>query len=192
MIQIDDTVISIDVFKKEFVCNIKKCKGICCVEGDSGAPLEERELSVLDKVYEEVKPYMRKEGIAAIEKQGKYVRDFEDEWTTPLVNNAECAYVIFENNTTRCAIEKAYDEGKITYKKPISCHLYPVRIQEYEAFSAVNYDRWSICSDACSLGEELGVTVAEFTKEALIRKFGEKWYEQLMIAQKEIAENKIL
>ncbi|AFL97980.1 DUF3109 family protein [Ornithobacterium rhinotracheale] len=191
MIQIDYTVISTDVLRKEFVCNLKACKGICCVEGDSGAPLEEEELPILDEIYEKVKPYMRAEGIQATEEQGKYVKDFEDDWVTPLVNNAECAYVIFENGGTRCAIEKAHSEGAIDYKKPISCHLYPIRVNKYKSFSAVNYHAWDICKDACVLGKELGVTVAEFAKEALIRKFGEAWYEQLMIAQKELQNNKL-
>ncbi|MBV7440570.1 DUF3109 family protein [Weeksellaceae bacterium TAE3-ERU29] len=193
MIQIDDTVISTDVLKKEFVCNLKHCKGICCVEGDSGAPLNEDELEILDDIYDKVKPYMRKEGIEAIEEQGRYIKDFEGDWVTPLVNNAECAYVIFEDNgMTRCAIEKANSDGVIDYKKPISCHLYPIRLSEYKDFTAVNYDKWDICSKACSLGQELGVTVAEFTKDALIRKFGEEWYEQLMIAQKEMSNQNLI
>lgn len=191
MIQIDDTIISLEVLEKEFVCNLKHCKGICCVEGDSGAPLEEEELPVLEEIYEKVKPYMRKEGVQAIAEQGKYVKDFDGEWVTPLVDGAECAYVTFEKDgMTRCAIEKAYCDGKIKYKKPISCHLYPVRLKQYKDFTAVNYDRWEICEKACKLGASLGITVAEFTREALIRKFGEEWYEQLMIAQKEINKNK--
>lgn len=191
MIQIDDTIISTDVLKKEFVCHVEKCKGICCVEGDSGAPLDEDELKILDEIYEEVKPYLRLEGIEAIEEQGKYVKDFEGDWTTPLVKGKECAYVVFnKDGITQCGIEKAYEDNKIDFKKPVSCHLYPIRVQRYKTFTAVNYDQWSICKDACSLGEKLGVTVAEFTKEALLRKFGEDWYKQLMIAQDELYKNK--
>lgn len=190
MIQIEDTIISTDVFEKEFVCNYEKCKGICCVEGDSGAPLDEEELAILDEIYEKVKPFLREEGIKAIEKQGRYVKDFDGDWTTPLVEGAECAYVIFNEKGTQCGIEKAYEEGKVEYRKPISCHLYPIRLQHYKAFTAVNYDRWPICSDACVLGKRLGVTVAEFTKDALIRKFGIEWYEQLMVAQEEITKLK--
>lgn len=191
MFQIGDTIISEDIFSEDFVCNLSKCKGACCVEGDSGAPLDEDELKVLDEIYEKIKPYLRKEGIEAIEQQGKYVKDYEGEWTTPLVNNRECAYVIFdENNITKCGIEKAWEEGVVDFKKPISCHLYPIRLKEYRKFTAVNYDSWSICAPACALGKELKVNVATFLKEALIRKFGQDWYNQLLIINQEYKEQK--
>ena len=192
MIQIEDTIISNDLLKKEFVCNLQKCKGICCVEGDSGAPLDEDELEILDEIFPKVKPFLRQEGIDAIEAQGTFIKDEDGDWVTPLVNNAECAYVIFdEKGITKCGIEKAYEAGVIHWQKPISCHLYPVRIQKYKAFTAVNYHQWDICSDACVFGKELGVTVAEFLKTPLIRKFGEEWYEQLMAAKKEIKKFKL-
>lgn len=186
MFQIGNTLVSDEIFSEEFICNLTKCKGICCVEGDSGAPLDDDELSVLDDIFEEIKPYLRPEGIEAIEKQGKYVRDSNGEWTTPLVNGRECAYVIFDKNgVTKCGIEKAWEEGATEFRKPISCHLYPVRLRDYEEFTAVNYHRWEICSDACALGKELGVNVAHFLKDALIRKFGQDWYEDLMQCEKE-------
>lgn len=192
MIQINDTIISTDLLKKEFVCNLSKCKGICCVEGDSGAPLEEDELEVLDEIYEDVKPFLRKEGIEAIESQGTFIRDVDGDWVTPLVNNAECAYVIFdEKGITKCGIEKAWEEGKTGFRKPVSCHLYPVRVQKFKTFTALNYHHWDICSDACSLGKEMNVTVADFLKVPLIRKFGEEWYEQLMAAKKEVKKFKL-
>ena len=160
MIQIDDTLISTDVLQKEFVCNLQKCKGICCVEGDSGAPLDEDELETLEKIFPKVKPFLRKEGIESIQKQGTYIIDEDGDWVTPLIDGKECAYVIFdEKGITKCGIEKAYEAGEIDYQKPISCHLYPVRIQKYNAFTAVNYHKWEICNDACALGKELGVTV---------------------------------
>lgn len=186
MFQIGNTLVSDEIFSEEFICNLTKCKGICCVEGDSGAPLDDDELSVLDDIFEEIKPYLRPEGIETIEKQGKYVRDSDGEWTTPLVNGRECAYVIFDKNgVTKCGIEKAWEEGATEFRKPISCHLYPVRLRDYEEFTAVNYHRWEICSDACALGKELGVNVAHFLKDALIRKFGQDWYEDLMQCEKE-------
>lgn len=192
MIQIDDTIISTDLLKNEFVCNLQKCKGICCVEGDSGAPLEEDELEILDNIFEDVKPFLRKEGVAAIEEQGTFIRDDDGDWVTPLVNNAECAYVIFdEKGITKCGIEKAYEAGATDFQKPVSCHLYPVRVQKYKAFTAVNYHQWEICSDACTLGKQLNVTVAEFLKVPLIRKFGEEWYEQLMAAKNEVKKFKL-
>ena len=186
MIQIDDKLISEDLFSEEFVCNLAKCKGICCVEGDAGAPLDEDETKILDEIYPKIKPYLRPEGIQAIEEQGTYTLDFEGELVTPLVNNAECAYVILdEKGYTKCAIEKAYEDGVIDWQKPISCHLYPIRITEYSNFSAINYHEWDICSDACTLGKELGVKVYQFLKKPLIRKYGEEFYQTLSEAAEE-------
>ena len=186
MIQIDDKLISEDLFSEEFVCNLAKCKGICCVEGDAGAPLDEDETHILDEIYLKIKPYLRPEGIQAIEEQGTYTLDFEGDLVTPLVNNAECAYVIFdEKGYTKCAIEKAYEDGVIDWQKPISCHLYPIRITEYSNFSAINYHEWDICSDACTLGKELGVKVYQFLKKPLIRKYGEDFYQTLSEAAEE-------
>ena len=186
MIQIDDKLISEDLFSEEFVCNLAKCKGICCVEGDAGAPLDEDETHILDEIYPKIKPYLRPEGIQAIVEQGTYTLDFEGDLVTPLVNNAECAYVIFdEKGYTKCAIEKAYEDGVIDWQKPISCHLYPIRITEYSNFSAINYHEWDICSDACTLGKELGVKVYQFLKKPLIRKYGEEFYQTLSEAAEE-------
>ena len=186
MIQIDDKLISEDLFSEEFVCNLAKCKGICCVEGDAGAPLDEDETKILDEIYPKIKPYLRPEGIQAIEEQGTYTLDFEGDLVTPLANNAECAYVIFdEKGYTKCAIEKAYEDGVIDWQKPISCHLYPIRITEYSNFSAINYHEWDICSDACTLGKELGVKVYQFLKKPLIRKYGEEFYQTLSEAAEE-------
>ncbi len=180
MILIDETVISDDIAQKFFVCNLEKCKGACCVEGDLGAPLEESELPVLEEIYEKVKPYLSPEGIQAIEEQGKYIKDWEGDYSTTTINDKECAYAIYdENQILKCGIEQAYLDGKIDFKKPISCHLYPIRITKYDNFHALNYDRWSICSDACNFGEQLGVEVYKFLKEPLIRAYGEEWYEQL-------------
>ena len=186
MIQIDDKLISEDLFSEEFVCNLAKCKGICCVEGDAGAPLDEDETKILDEIYPKIKSYLRPEGIQAIEEHGTYTLDFEGDLVTPLVNNAECAYVIFdEKGYTKCAIEKAYEDGVIDWQKPISCHLYPIRITEYSNFSAINYHEWDICSDACTLGKELGVKVYQFLKKPLIRKYGEEFYQTLSEAAEE-------
>jgi hypothetical protein len=186
MIQIDDKLISEELFSEEFVCNLAKCKGICCVEGDAGAPLDEDETKILDEIYPKIKSYLRPEGIQAIEEQGTYTLDFEGDLVTPLVNNAECAYVIFdEKGYTKCAIEKAYEDGVIDWQKPISCHLYPIRITEYSNFSAINYHEWDICSDACTLGKELGVKVYQFLKKPLIRKYGEEFYQTLSEAAEE-------
>jgi hypothetical protein len=186
MIQLDNTIISEDVFTESFVCNLSKCKGICCVEGDAGAPLDADELPILAAIFPKIKNFLRPEGIAAIAEQGTHVIDIEGDFVTPLVAGKECAYVIFEDNgTTKCGIEKAYEAGVIDYQKPISCHLYPIRLQEYKSFTAINYHEWNLCSDACSLGSELKVKVYQFLKNPLSRKFGTEWYQQLCQAADE-------
>lgn len=180
VILIDDTVISDDIAENFFVCNLDKCKGACCVEGDLGAPLEDVELAILEEIYEDVKPFLSAAGIREIEKQGKYVKDFEGDYSTTTIDNKECAYAIYdERNILKCGIEQAYLAGKTDFKKPISCHLYPIRITKYDEFHALNYDRWDICNAACTLGEKLGVPVYKFLKEPLIRAFGEEWYAEL-------------
>ncbi len=181
MISIGDTLISEDILEKQFVCDLSACKGACCVEGDAGAPLEAEEVKILADEYEKVKSFLRPEGIKAIEEQGTHVIDeLDGEPVTPLVNDAECAYVVFdENGTTLCGIEKAWKEGKTHFRKPVSCHLYPIRVQKYSSFEAVNYHKWKICAAACTLGESLKVPVYKFTKDALIRKYGSEWYSDL-------------
>lgn len=180
MFQLGKTIVSEDVIEKDFLCNLSACKGACCIDGDAGAPLEADETKILEEIYPIVKPYLRKEGVDAIETQGTYITTEKGELETPLINGADCAYVIFDDkNVALCGIEEAYNQGEISWKKPISCHLYPVRVQEYSEFSAVNYHKWQICDDACELGEELGVPIYKFVKEALIRKFGEDWYMEL-------------
>lgn len=180
MFQLGKTIVSEDLIEKEFVCNLSACKGACCVEGDAGAPLEPEEVQHLNDLYPIVKQFLRPEGIAAIEEQGTSIVTPFDEHETPLVKGKECAYTIFDDSgKALCGIEQAYNEGAVDWKKPISCHLYPVRLKNYSQFTAVNYDRWDICSDACSLGAALEVPVYTFVKEALIRKFGDDWYEQL-------------
>lgn len=187
MIQIEDKLISEEIFSEEFVCNLSKCKGICCVEGDAGAPLDKEEAQILENIYDKIKPYLTPEGIEAIEKQGKWEIDPTDgEYVTPLINNAECAYVTYdERGYTKCAIEKAYEDGVIDWQKPISCHLYPIRVTEYSSFTALNYHEWEVCSDACTLGKELQVPVYKFLKTPLIRKYGESFYSELSDAAEE-------
>ena len=186
MFQLGKTIVSEEILKKEFVCNLSACKGACCVDGDAGAPVEEHEKEIMDKIYPKVKPFLRQKGIDAIEEQGRYITNEFGEIETPLIDGADCAYVTFDDKgTALCGIEEAYNQGEIDWKKPVSCHLYPVRVQDYSEFSAVNYHQWHICDDACSLGEELGVPIYKFTKEALIRKFGEDWYSEL----EKVAEN---
>jgi len=191
MFQLGKTIVSEDILEKDFVCNLASCKGACCVDGDAGAPLSEEETKILEEIYPKIKPYLRKKGIEAIEKQGTWLVGWDGELETPLVGEKECAYVIFDGKTALCTIEQAYNQGIIDWKKPISCHLYPIRIKDFSDFSAVNYDRWDICNDACTLGKELSVPIYKFVREALIRRFGEQWYAELeKIAEEYNATNK--
>lgn len=186
MFQIGKTIVSEDIIQKDFVCNLAACKGACCIDGDAGAPLDLGETKILQDIYPKVKPFLRKEGIAAIEAQGTFITTEDGELETPLINGADCAYVTFDNRgTALCGIEEAYNQGEIDWKKPVSCHLYPVRVQDYSEFAAVNYHHWHICDDACTLGKELQVPVYKFVKQALVRKFGEDWYMEL----EKVAEN---
>jgi len=180
MIQLGDTLLSEDILEKEFVCNLSKCKGACCVEGDAGAPLEDDEAKILERIFGDLKPYLRKEGIQSIKENGTWIVGDDGEKETPLVAGKECAYVVFdEQGITKCGIEQAWADGKVDFRKPVSCHLYPIRIKQYSTFSAVNYHKWPICSDACTLGKELQVPVYKFVKDALIRKYGSEWYLEL-------------
>jgi hypothetical protein len=180
MFQLGKTIISEEVLEKEFVCNLSACKGACCLEGDAGAPLEVEELEQLRRYFPVLKDYLREEGLQAIKEQGLYTTNEEGEHETPLIGGKDCAYVIYDDKgLALCGIEEAYNQGEIDFKKPISCHLYPVRIRQYSQFAAVNYHKWEICDDACTLGKELSVPVYAFVKQALIRKFGEDWYQEL-------------
>ena len=180
MFQLGKTIVSEKIIEKDFVCNISACKGACCIDGEAGAPLEKNETKILDDIYPKMKPFLSKKGIKVIEKKGTWVISDFGEIETPLINGADCAYVIFDKkNTALCAIEEAYNQGVINWKKPVSCHLYPIRVREYSEFAAVNYHKWEICDDACTLGKELKVPVYKFTKQALIRKFGQNWYDEL-------------
>ncbi len=181
MIVINKTVLSDDIADNYFICDLNKCKGGCCVEGDLGAPLEEDELPILEEVYEQVKPYLSSESIEAIETQGKYIFDEEGEYSTPTINGKECAYAVYDDRgILKCGIEKAYQDGKSIFRKPISCHLYPIRVTKYDNYHALNYDRWEICLPACELGRKTKLPLYKFLKDPLIRKFGKEWYDKLV------------
>jgi len=187
LIEIGDKVISTQIFERKFVCDLSKCKGACCIEGDAGAPLTEEEVSIIEDGIEEIKPYMRKEGIEEVDNNGVFYMDQDNEPVTALINGGECAFVSFDDKgTALCSIEQANYEGKTNFKKPISCHLYPIRAKKINELTALNYDVWSICSDACELGEKVNVPVYQFLKEPLIRAFGEDFFNELEIASKEI------
>jgi len=186
MLRIDDIVFSSDVLEKKFKCDLTACKGICCRYGDSGAPLSDEEVDILKEIWPDVKPYLRPEGIREIEKHGTSIIDFDNDHVTPLIDNVDCTYTVLEDNILRCGIEKAWSDRKITFRKPVSCHLFPVRIKQFPGFKAVNYEKLMICSSACKRGKRDEIYVYEFLKEPLIRVFGEKIYKELCIAAEEL------
>lgn len=190
MLQIGNSLVSLDLIENHFVCNLSRCKGACCVHGDSGAPLEDDETELLESAYPHVRPYLREESIKTIETKGKWQIDIDGDKVTTLVDNKECVFVIFEKGIASCGIEKAYFDGKTTFRKPISCHLYPVRLTKYSNFVAVNYHDWDICRPAIKSGIKLGVPLFVFLKEALIRKFGEEWYLELELSAREYLKYK--
>lgn len=181
MIKVGDILVSDDIKTIEFVCHLEKCKGACCVEGDLGAPLEEDELPVMHKIQKAVAPYLTAEGKKAIAEQGPYILDEDGDYSTPTIGGKECAYAHYdEKGILKCGIEQAYLDGKTKFRKPISCHLYPIRITKKKGFEAVNYHQWNICADACKLGSALGVPLYKFLKDPLVRKYGQKWYDELV------------
>jgi hypothetical protein len=188
MLQIDDTVVSLDLFDEQFVCDLNSCKGICCIEGDDGAPLEEEEVKIIEELLPVIWDDLTEVSKEVIRKQGVSYIDSDGEPVTSIVNGAECVFTYTDGNgMCKCAIEKAYREGKTSFYKPISCHLYPVRLQKYNDFLAVNYHRWSVCNCARRLGANLKVPVYKFLKEPLVRRFGVDWYEQMEIAAEELS-----
>ncbi len=176
---IDNTLVSEDLKEIFFSCDLSQCRGDCCVEGDAGAPLEEEEISILEDYIDEIKPFMTELGRKVVEKNGVFDYDVDAEMVTPLVNDRECAFVVFENGIAWCAIEKAWLAGKIDFQKPISCHLYPVRLAKLKNHTAVNYDRWSICKMALVKGKQENIPLYLYLKVPLIRKFGAQWYRKL-------------
>lgn len=189
MIQIDDKIVSADVLRVKFCCDLQHCKGICCVEGNSGAPLEMDEVDILEEEYEAYRPFMKPEGIAAIEEQGFMVIDMDGDYTTPLIDEAECAFSFQENGITFCAIERAHREGRTSFIKPISCHLYPIRVSRFNDGSlGLNYHRWSVCSGALTKGKEEGIPMYRMLQGPITRRFGEEFYTALCEADRLMQE----
>ncbi len=193
MIEIDDKIISHDVITAHFCCDIAACKGQCCVDGNAGAPLELTEMEEYEEYFNAYKEYLTPEGITSLEEQGFGIMDFEGDLTTPLIADAECAYVTRDGNSVWCAIERAYREGKCPVNKPISCHLYPIRLTEFRNGTVgLQYHRWNICRAAEMLGASKKVRVFEAVKDAIIRRFGEDFYDQLTeVAQYIEKENEL-
>lgn len=180
MYQVGRAILSRELLEEHFLCDLNACKGACCVHGDAGAPLEEEEVSLLEALKDQIAPFLRPEGAKAIAEQGTSILDADQEPLTPLVEGKECAYVIFEQGKAKCAIEKAFEQGVVDFQKPISCHLYPIRITAYKNFDALNYHRWEICQAAVVCGKKQKLKVYEFLEKPLVRKYGEDWYRDLL------------
>lgn len=179
MLQIDDTIVSLALIEKKFLCDLTACRGSCCRYGDTGAPLTAAEASILERIWPDLMPYLRPEGIRAVQKLGTSVTDIEGELVTPLINNQECAYTIMEDDIYKCGIETAFNEGAVDFRKPLSCHLFPVRIKQYRDFRAVNYEEWPICRPGVACGVKENMQLYIFLREPLVRAFGEEWYNRL-------------
>lgn len=192
MIAIEGVLLSDEVVEEHFVCDLDKCKGGCCVDGDCGAPLSEEETRIIAEIYPKIKPYLAPEYIAEIDRQGTHVMDDEFGYVTPAINGGICVYAYTDDiGIVKCAIEKAYNDGVITFKKPISCHLFPIRVTEMPGYEAINYEpRPSLCRPACKLGNKLKVPVYQFLREPLIRKYGEEFYKALDSVAKQYRKRK--
>ena len=179
ILEVQDTLVSDEVFTQKFICNLDACKGACCIEGDRGAPLETQEIQEIQSHIEAIKPFMDPKGIALYEAIGFHEGLEIDDAATTCLETGECVFVYRENGQLGCAIEKAYHSGAIPMNKPISCHLYPIRLGQVNNMITVNYHEWNICSDACTLGKAKNVSVFQFLKAPLIRRFGADWYSEL-------------
>jgi hypothetical protein len=189
LIEVKDKIVSTQIFDKKFVCDLNACKGACCIEGNSGAPLTLDEIDLLEDNIDKIMPFMRLEGIKEVESNGVFYMDEDNEAVTNLVNGGECTFVYFDdNNITKCGIEQAYNSGKIDFNKPISCHLYPIREKQFNDFRALTYEVWPICAPACECGEKLDVPVYRFLKEPLIRAYGEAFFKELERVAKALKE----
>lgn len=182
MVIVQEKLISEDVLRESFVCNLQACKGACCWEGDFGAPLETEELHILTGIFEKIRPFLLPEAVGRLREEGLYALYEDGTFGTTLMPNGACAYMTYDKNgVAQCGIEQAFRAGATGFQKPISCHLYPIRISADRKgqFEALNYDRWDICSPACQLGKKLKVPVYQFLRDAIIRKYGEDFYEEL-------------
>ena len=183
MLQIQNALVSLDVIEKFFVCNLDKCLGECCIEGDAGAPITEQEYAQLKEILPEVYADLLPAARQRIDEAGVAYVDEEGDLVTQIVEGRNCVFTCYgEGGMCMCAIEKAHREGRIDFYKPISCHLYPLRLTDYPSFTAVNYHSWKICKAAEVLGRAKGVRVYQFLKEPLIRRFGKEWYDELVLA----------
>ena len=191
VVEIGRTIVSRDVLQEYFLCDLLKCKGACCIEGDSGAPVTDDEVSLIMKAFPTFKKYLTENHLREVEKQSFSVIDKDGDLVTPLVNDKQCVYSFKdENGILKCAIEKAYFEDGSKFRKPVSCHLFPIRITEYKRFDAVNYERADICKPGRKCGKKQKLPLHVFLKEPLIRKYGAEWYKEIEVAADHLKANR--
>ncbi|HBB02040.1 MAG: hypothetical protein A2W86_12815 [Bacteroidetes bacterium GWD2_45_23] len=191
MIQIQNTLISDDIFEEQFICDLCKCKGQCCVEGESGAPITREEFEQINEILPQIRKDLSTKALEVIDRQGIAYTDTDGELVTSIIDGRECVFASFDaDGVCKCTIDSAFREGRISVQKPISCHLYPIRLHEYADFTAVNYHRWSVCRPAQKLGRKEGLPLYRFLREPLIRKFGEAWYQEMCEAAALLKEKK--
>ena len=193
MVQIQDTIVSFDLFQEYFCCNFTHCKGACCVEGAAGAPVLRDEGEKLEEAYEVVESEMTPDARAVVEEQGVVYNDRDGDLVTSIVNGKDCVFASHdENGNCICLIDKAYREGRTTWRKPISCYLYPVRLRKVGDFIGVNLHKWDVCSSAFIKGRRKGIRAYEFLKEPLIERFGEEWYKEVLLVAEELKKQNML
>ena len=193
MVKIGNTVVSFELFEQYFCCDLAVCKGCCCVEGDAGAPLTKDEVKQLNDILPLIRPFLTEKAKEVIDNQGVSYIDKDGDYVTSIINGKECVFAGFENEICFCVLEKAYNQGIISFPKPISCHLYPVRLENFENFTAVNFHRWNLCNSAEKYGKTKKIRAYKFLKNPLIRQFGQDWYAELeQVAETYFAEFKKL
>lgn len=193
MVEIGDTIVSLDLFREKFLCDLSACKGACCIEGDAGAPLEMDEVAKLEEVLPVIWDELSPDARAVIDRQGVAYIDCEGDLVTSIVHGKDCVFTCYDGQgCCYCAVEKAYRAGKTDFYKPVSCHLYPVRVRRYNSYTAVNYHRWSVCKAALILGQKENLPVYKFLREPLIRKFGEDWYAEAELVAEELQKQGLL
>jgi len=190
MIQIDDKILSLDIIQKHFCCDLPKCLGSCCVQGQSGAPLEPDEILIIEEILDTIAPYLNPKGLESIKKQGVATIDADGDLVTPLIDGKECAFCISENGISFCGIERAWLDKKVDFRKPISCHLYPIRVKKYATFTGLSYDQWNVCEPARKLGESKNIPIYKCLHDAIVRAYGIDFYNQLEEAAKLLEEQK--
>lgn len=193
MVQIQDTIVSFDVITKEFCCDLKKCKGACCIEGDAGAPVTTDEIAEIEQLLPVIRQDLSEQALKVIDAQGVAYPDPEGELVTSIVNGKDCVFTVYgDDGCCYCAIEKAWREGKCSFMKPVSCHLYPIRVKRLGQFWGLNYDRWDVCQAAVIKGHREGIPVYKYLKEPLIRRFGQAWYDELELTVSELKKQNLI